>query len=215
MVRSWPASPVYGKLLDLVSRFCSNYFVRTTNADGLFVKNGFDESRVATPQGQYRFLQCLRKCRPDAVFESEGLVERALPCIDPVTQCLRDEGLVPRCEFCGGEVTLCVRGGEYFNEVPFQGMERAWEGFVKGVEEEIERDEGEGVKVVVLELGVGLNTPGVLRWPNEDLVSESEGFRLIRVGMDASGCVPWELEEQDLAVGISGDIKLALDSLLS
>lgn len=140
---------------------------------------------------------------------------RALPCIDPVTQCLRDEGLVPRCEFCGGEVTLCVRGGEYFNEVPFHGMERAWEGFVKGVEEEIERDEGESVKVVVLELGVGLNTPGVLRWPNEDLVSESEGFRLVRVGMDVSGYVPWELEEQDLAVGISGDIKLALDSLLS
>lgn len=215
MVRSWPVSPVYGKLLDLVSRFGSNYFVRTTNADGFFVKNGFDESRVATPQGQYRFLQCLTKCRRDAVFESEGFVERALPCVDPVTQGLKDEGLVPRCTFCGGEVTLCVRGGGYFNEVPFQGMERAWEGFVKGVEEEVERDQGESVKVVVLEVGVGLNTPGVLRWPNEDLVSESEGFRLIRVGMDASGCVPWELEEQGLAVGISGDIKLALDCLLS
>lgn len=89
-------------------------------------------------------------------------------------------------------------------------MERKWESFL----EEAELSSG---LVVILELGVGLNTPAVLRWPNEDLVSESDSqrFRVIRVGMEASGCVPWELEEQDLAVGISGDIQTALKLLIS
>jgi hypothetical protein len=91
-------------------------------------------------------------------------------------------------------------------------MERTWERFL-----EDQMSSANSGSVVILELGVGLNTPAVLRWPNEDLVSESESrqFRLIRVGMEASGCVPWELEEEDLAVGISGDIKAALDVLIS
>ena len=76
-------------------------------------------------------------------------------------------------------------------------------------------ENGAAVKAGTLELGVGLNTPSVLQRLDEDLVSESSQgrFRLIRVGMDAAGCVPWELEEEDLAIGISGDIKLALDFL--
>ncbi|KAJ5662436.1 uncharacterized protein N7477_010052 [Penicillium maclennaniae] len=209
MVRSWPTSPLYANLLQLVSRFRKNYFVRTTNADGFFVKNGFDARRVATPQGSYRYLQCFRKCRPDAVFEAMDFVDRGLSFIDPVSQCLTDESFVPRCKYCQGEVTLCVRGGGYFNEGPFEEMEREYKGFIKGLQEM------KGVDVVILELGVGLNTPGVLRWPNEDLVSESEGFKLIRVGMDASGCAPWELEEEGKAAGITGDIKAVLDALIS
>lgn len=82
--------------------------------------------------------------------------------------------------------------------------------------ESAESEDGDS-KVVILELGVGLNTPAVLRWPNEDLVSESSDrrFRVIRVGVGAAGCAPWELEEQDLAVGVSGDIRVALGALLA
>lgn len=112
MVRRWPEaqSNVYRILRGLVSRFGQKYFVRTSNADGLFVKNGFESEKVATPQGQYRFLQCLGKCRPGAVVESGPLVDAAMPFIDPHRQVLTDETLIPRCEYCGGEMTLCVRG---------------------------------------------------------------------------------------------------------
>jgi hypothetical protein len=70
-------------------------------------------------------------------------------------------------------------------------------------------------KAVILELGVGLNTPSVLRWPNEELVegSPNQGMRLIRVGLDAAGCAPWELEEDGVAVGISGEINTVVDML--
>lgn len=213
IVRRWPASPVYGFLRDLVGRFKDGrYHVRTTNADGFFVKNGFPAERISTPQGQYKYLQCYGKCRADAVFHSGPFIDAALPFIDPVSQVLTDDALVPSCRYCDGELTLCVRGGDYFNSGPFRGQERVWQGFV----EELDNEEGRDVGgTVILELGVGLNTPGVLRWPNEDLVSESSSrqFRLIRVGMEASGCVPWDLEEQGLAVGITGDIGVALELL--
>lgn len=62
MVRIWLASPIYEKFRDLVARFPKKHFKRTSNADGLFVKNGFDGDIVSTPQGQYRFSQCFDKC---------------------------------------------------------------------------------------------------------------------------------------------------------
>jgi O-acetyl-ADP-ribose deacetylase (regulator of RNase III)/NAD-dependent SIR2 family protein deacetylase len=220
MARTWPLAQcgVYKSLHSLVSRFQGRYFIRTSNADGFFARNGFDPARVATPQGQYRYLQCLSKCRADAVFEAGPLVDAALPFIDPVTQCLVDEGFVPECGFCGGEVTLCVRGGDYFNDRPFGEMERKWEGFV---EEVVKRGAGEdedsqSARVVILELGVGLNTPGVLRWPNEDFVQKygDLGVNLIRAGVGASGCVDWDLEEENLAVGISGDLSVVINALV-
>lgn len=221
MVARWPEAQceVYRMLRMLVSCFeTEQWFVRTSNADGFFVKNGFDPERLSTPQGGYRYLQCVNKCRHGAVVESAPLIERAIELVHPVSQVLLDEGLVPKCEYCGEEMTLCVRGGPYFDETPFREGERKWELFLRGLDREGGKDGyASSGPVVILELGVGLNTPAVLRWPNEDLVAESESrrFRLIRVGMEASGCVPWELEEDDLAVGISGDLKAALDVLIS
>ncbi|KAJ5391297.1 hypothetical protein N7509_006787 [Penicillium cosmopolitanum] len=216
-VRKWPVSPIYEKLRGLTARFPKKHFIRTSNADGLFVKNGFDGDLVATPQGQYRFLQCFDKCQPDAYVLSDPLVDAALPFIDSKSQVLMDESKIPKCRLCGGDMTLCVRGGTYFNSKPFRDQELAWKKFLRGLENE--KDENPShppKKVVVLELGVGLNTPGVLRWPNENLVSESPNktFRLIRIGKEASGCVPWELEEEDLGVGVTGDVVAALDLII-
>lgn len=201
MVRSWPKSPVYQALLSLTKKFGQdNYFIRTSNADGFFVGNGFPADHVSTPQGQYRYLQCFAKCRLSAVFEAQRFVDAALPFIDPKTQVLQDPSLIPVCEYCGGELTLCVRGGDYFNDSLFQTQNRKWWKFIKRL-----KDDSSDKKAVILELGVGLNTPGVLRWPNEDLVEGTKGrVRLIRAGLGASGCVPWELEASNAAVAVEG-----------
>ncbi|KAE8355675.1 hypothetical protein BDV28DRAFT_162613 [Aspergillus coremiiformis] len=211
MVRTWPASSLYKSLLRLAERFSDRYFVRTSNADGRFVANGFPAEKVSTPQGQYRLLQCFAKCRPDAVFPSDPFVDAAVPFIDRETQVLTDETKVPRCQYCTGELTLCVRGGDYFNSAPFHAQERKWKAYIDGVSKGLN-----GRTAVILELGVGLNTPAVLRWPNEQLVEDSSnpGFRLIRAGIGASACAPWDLEEQDLAVGIEGDLNLVVDTLV-
>ncbi|KAF5857709.1 hypothetical protein ETB97_005424 [Aspergillus alliaceus] len=210
MVRDWPASQLYDSLRKLAARFDDRYFIRTSNADGQFVANGFPAEKVSTPQGQYRFLQCFAKCRPDAVFPSDPFVDAALPFIDPETQVLTDETKIPRCGYCGGELTLCVRGGNYFNSTPFHVQERKWKEYLANVSKSMG-----GKKAVILELGVGLNTPAVLRWPNEELVEgfSEPGFWLIRAGIGASGCAPWDLEERNLAVGIEGDLNLIIEAL--
>ncbi|KNG82083.1 putative ganglioside induced differentiation associated protein [Aspergillus nomiae NRRL 13137] len=82
MVRTWPASKLYDALRKFAAHFDDRYFVRTSNADGQFVANGFPAEKVSTPQGQYSFLQCFAKCRPDAVFPSDPFVDAALPFID-------------------------------------------------------------------------------------------------------------------------------------
>lgn len=207
MVKTWPESPVYAALQKLTQRFESRYFIRTSNADGFFVANGFNEDRITTPQGQYRYLQCFAKCRRDAVFLSEPFLTAALPCINPETQCLTDVSKVPKCEYCGGELTLCVRGGNYFNPVRFLEQEKRYKAFIE--------DTTRSSNMVILELGAGMNTPVVLRWHDEDVVRESKGnVRLVRAGIGAAGCAPWDMEERNEAVGIEGGLDHVLDVLM-
>lgn len=75
----------------------------------------------------------------------------------------------------------------------------------------------EGVKggeLVVLELGAGFNTPGVIRWPNEKLVEMGHGrVKLVRVGMQGGEIVDWRVEGVD-AVGIEGDAGVVVGALL-
>lgn len=207
MVQSWPRSPLYATLQGFIRRFGPRYFIRTSNADGFFEANGFDAERISTPQGQYKYLQCPAKCRRDAVFPSQSFLTAALPCVDPETQCLTDESMVPICDYCGSELTLCVRGGSYFNPSPFLDQEKKYEAFLEGT--------AKSSNTVILELGVGMNTPGVLRWHNDDIVSQSKGkARLIRAGIGAAGCVPWKIEEKNIAVGIEGDLNRVLGVLI-
>ncbi|KAK7755050.1 hypothetical protein SLS62_002865 [Diatrype stigma] len=194
-----------------------NWFVRTSNADGFFAKHGFDAARVCTPQGQYALVQCAARCRDDAVWPSGPFVDDATEHLDPVTQHLPDDYEVPTCRFCGAALTLCVRGGNYFIEAPFEELNRRYAEFVEGclapVAGEADgkrrgRGSGEGDAVTtILELGVGMNTPSVLRWHNENLVQRAGGkFRLVRLGMEAAGCVDPALEEAGVAVGLYGDL---------
>ncbi|KZZ97060.1 Appr-1-p processing [Ascosphaera apis ARSEF 7405] len=221
MVATWPTSKLYENLLRFTTeRFMNKsdtgeveyrYFIRTSNADGFFAKNGFPADRISTPQGQYKYLQCINKCRPgESVFPSQPYIEAALDYIDDSTQMLTDPSKLPTCQYCGAEMTICVRGGNYFDQSFFKPQEKAYGCFVNEVVRQMQSSKPR--KAVILELGVGLNTPPVIRWPNEELTSH--GFRLIRAGVDAAAYVPWELEEGGVAVGINGDLSVILDLIL-
>lgn len=211
--RSWPASPLYESLLAFATeRFGPDrFFVRTTNADGLFFSNGFPAERVSTAQGSYKNLQCMGadcKYRLDTVVPSGPFLDAALPHIDPDTQVLTDASKIPRCARCGEELFMCVRAGAWFNELPYAGGEARYREFLIHAADEEK-------KAVILELGVGMNTPSVLRWHNEDLARLGEGnVKLIRAGLEAAGVVDFELVDAGLAVGIDGDIGDVVDALV-
>ncbi|TIA60836.1 A1pp-domain-containing protein [Aureobasidium pullulans] len=216
LIRDWPQQELYSNLWRAIStRFSSGdtdtdrYFVRISNADGLFIRHRFPAFRVSTPQGHYAQLQCIRKCRKDAVFDAAPYIAAAEPHIDPVTQHLPADFPVPTCPYCNTNLVLCVRGGSYFNDHPFRQKEQDYRGFCERALE------SSAHKVVILEIGVGMSTPSVLRWHNEDLVEESEGrIKLIRVGRDAAGSCPFDLMEQGYGAGIQGNIPDILAAIM-
>ncbi|THY13079.1 A1pp-domain-containing protein [Aureobasidium pullulans] len=212
LIRDWPQQELYSKLWRAIStRFSSGdtdtdrYFVRTSNADGLFIRHGFLASKVSTPQGHYAQLQCIRKCTIDAVFDAAPYIAAAEPHLDPITQHLPADFPVPTCPHCNSSLVLCVRGGSYFNDHPFRQKEHDYRGFCeRALESPVS-------KVVILEIGVGMSTPSVLRWHNEDLVKESDGqIKLVRVGRDAA----FELTEMGVGVGVQGDISDILAAIM-
>lgn len=161
---------VYTQLHALVSGL--DFFVKTTNADGLFERSGFARDRIFTPQGDYARYQCLRPCTQEA-FATEPLFARYLPLIDGRTQTL-PKGKTPGCPRCGGPTFLNVRGGDWFVETPYLEEARRYESFLK---------KNAHKKLVVLDIGSGFNTPMWIRWPAERLVLNNPSARLVRINL--------------------------------
>ena len=167
-----PPHRVYGRLLDLVRE--KDYFVITSNVDGMFAKNGFSEERIFTPQGDYAIMQCQKPCT-NATWPTKPIIERILPAINPETQEVTDPGVLPHCPNCGGDVMVNVRGGHWFLEDPYVKQSERFTGWVKHTR---------GHSLLVIEIGAGFNTPGVIRWPMERIATSHQGAHLIRVNLD-------------------------------
>jgi NAD-dependent SIR2 family protein deacetylase len=161
------ANEMYSTLREVVGQH--DYYVWTTNVDGMFEKNGFDADRIYTMQGDFQSLQCLKPCRQDAVWESRPVLEQIVKHTDHRTQRLQDLSLVPKCPYCDGPAMLNVRGGSWFLEdhlVPMRHRVEAW------MRDAVQQ----GDPVLILEIGAGFNTPGCIRIvrPRSDL---ARGFR--------------------------------------
>ena len=146
----------------------------TSNVDGLFVRNGFDASRVCSIQGDFAFLQCLKPCST-RLWPSAPVLERLLPEINPDTQALRDPSLGPTCPQCGGAVFFNVRGGEWFVEEPWRKQFGALREWVTSAPND---------RLIVLDIGSGFNTPSVVRWPMERTARAIETSRFVRINRD-------------------------------
>lgn len=161
----------YQDLLAIAQRL-KNYFVITTNADGLFARNNFDPERLFTPQADYKLAQGLRPCSQQT-WNVEPLIERYLPLVDKTTQKL-PRGGDPKCPNCGGPTFLNVRGGNWFVEEPW--IESSLR-FQKWLADNRNR------RIVVLDIGSGFNTPAWIRWPAEDIVRANAAARLLRLNL--------------------------------
>ncbi|KAI5952425.1 hypothetical protein KGF54_003292 [Candida jiufengensis] len=191
--KKWPKTETYHQLLKLTENF-KDWFVMTTNADGFFVKNEFDKSKVLTVQGNYSIIQCSKNCRDDA-YRSIDELSTQYP--------LKKESQIPRCEYCGSKMQMFLRMTRYFNE---KIVDEQRKNFHKFLEEVVDS----GKKCVILELGVGLNTPSILRYSNEERIEKfPEVFDLIRIGNGPSSTI--DPEVMDKAIVIDADVKTAID----
>lgn len=159
--------PVYDELLKLVKD--KDYFVLTTNVDHCFQKAGFDKKRLFYTQGDYGLFQCSEPCHQETydneeqvrrMIEAQGFVigeDNSLTVPEGVTLKMSiPTELIPRCPVCGEQMTVNLRSDHTFveDEGWHQAAER-YDNFVRT----------RGGKVLFLELGVGYNTPVIIKYP--------------------------------------------------
>ena len=183
--------PNYTQLRALVAD--KDTFVITSNVDGMFAKTGFAEDRLYTPQGSYALYQCLEPCTQET-WPFQPVMEQLLAHLDPSTQAVTDPALIPRCRNCGGPAFLNVRGGPWFIEEPQRLARQRYLDWVNASEDG---------PLLLIEIGSGFNTPGVVRWPMEQIADWHDEAFLVRVNPDYPH-VPAELGDRAMAIQARG-----------
>lgn len=165
-----PAMELYRELFQLVSD--KDYFVITTNVDGQFRKAGFASDRLFEVQGDYAYLQCARGCHSKR-YNDEKLVKQMLRSIHDGRI---PSSLVPHCPVCGGSMDVNLRKDSHFVE------DAAWHLQADRYTQFLKKTYRGSC--VLLELGVGYNTPGIIRFPFEQMASANSDMTLIRLNRD-------------------------------
>lgn len=145
------AGQPYKDLLSLVAP--KDYFVLTTNVDHQFQLAGFEKERLFYTQGDYGLWQCSVPCHQET-YDNREAVEAM---VAEQSNCRIPHHLVPLCPVCGQPMTMNLRCDETF--VEDAGWHRAaarYQAFLRA---------HEGGRVFFLELGVGQNTPGIIKYP--------------------------------------------------
>ena len=146
-----PPKPVYNQLYELVKN--KNYFVITTNVDHCFQKAGFDKERLFYTQGDYGLFQCSVPCH-DKTYDNEGIIRRMVA--EQEDMKIPSE-LIPRCPVCGKPMTTNLRCDDAFVQ------DEGWSAACERYEEFLSKYKDK--RILLLELGVGGNTPVIIKYP--------------------------------------------------
>lgn len=184
-----PAGKPYEDLLALVRG--KNYFVLTTNVDHRFQVAGFDKARLFYTQGDYGLFQCSVPCH-NKTYDNEAQIRAMLKAQKDMR--IPSE-LVPRCPVCGEPMAMNLRSDDTFVEDEgWHAASRRYEAFLR---------ENAGKKVLFLELGVGMNTPGIIKYPFWQMTYRNKNARYACINLeiayapkeiaDCSVCIPSDL----------------------
>lgn len=192
------ATPLYKSIYKLVKN--KPYFVITTNVDEQFEKAGFDKSKIFETQGSYSKLQCKEACHNE-LYNNTELVNKM---IEQTNFNLKvPTNLVPVCPICKGKMEVNLRKDACFvQDKNWYKQSKAYENFL---------DDAKDKKVVLLELGVGFNTPTIIRFPFEQMTYQNDNWNLVRVNKD--NCTNF-LDIEDKYIDIEGDINETIQLLL-
>ena len=188
--------PVYEILLKLVAD--KDYFVITTNVDHCFQKASFDKKRLFYTQGDYGLFQCSEPCCQET-FENEALIREMVTQQENMKVSTE---LLPTCIHCGKPMTMNLRSDNKF--VEDEGWHRAAERY-----ENFLRTRAGG-KILFLELGVGYNTPVIIKYPFWQMTAKNTDATYACINQGQAVC-PQEIERQSICM--NADIGQVLQSL--
>ena len=214
-----PPKPVYDDLLALVKD--KDYFVITTNVDHCFQRAGFDKKRLFYTQGDYGLWQCSKPCH-DRTYDNEETVKEMLlaqgftiaadgtlelPCDEKLQIQTEDaqqasvagllkttipSELIPRCPVCGEPMSMNLRSDDSFVEdAGWHDASAAYAGYLKTCE---------GKRVLYLELGIGGNTPMIIKYPFWVMAYENEQATYACLNYEEA-CCPEKLIERSILIG--------------
>ena len=209
--------PVYEKLLELVRG--KDYFAITTNVDHCFQKAGFDKKRLFYTQGDYGLFQCCVPCHKKT-YDNEEIVKKMLISQgfgfkdsenkkdgeiifpeNPLKMEIPSE-LVPHCPVCGKPMSMNLRCDGTFVE------DDGWHEAAKRYQDFLEKHKN--ARTLFLELGVGENTPGIIKYPFWNLVHQNKNAFYASLNMEKEE-IPIEIKAR--SVLIKGDIFRTIEKL--
>lgn len=186
----------YRRLFELVKD--KDYFVLTTNVDHQFQKAGFDRHRLFYTQGDYGLFQCSEPCH-NATYDNEKAIRDM---VAQQTDMRIPTELIPHCPVCGKPMTMNLRADDTF--VQDKGWYEAGEKYSDFIRRH------KGLPVLFLELGVGMNTPSIIKYPFWQMTSTNPKatYACINYG---EAVYPREIEQQSIC--IDSDIGNILEDL--
>ena len=198
--------PVYDRLLELVRD--KDYFVITTNVDHCFQKARFDKKRLFYTQGDYGLFQCSNPCCQETYDNEEAVRKMVLAqgceiaadgslIVSQKKKLLSTipSELIPVCSHCGRPLTMNLRADATF--VEDEGWHRAAERYENFLRTR------KNTKILFLELGVGYNTPGIIKYPFWQMTARNPKSTYACLNYDEA-FAPDEIRKR--SVCISGDI---------
>ncbi len=192
-----PSKPVYDNLYKLVKD--KNYFVITTNVDHCFQKAGFDKLRLFYTQGDYGLFQCSKPCH-NKTYDNEDIVKEMLA---KQKDMKIPSYLIPKCPKCGLPMTTNLRAD--MNFVEDEGWHKAAKRYTSFIQEHKNKD------ILFLELGVGSNTPSIIKYPFWQMTYENPKAIYICINLTEAVC-PKEIKKQSIL--IQDDIGNILERLI-
>lgn len=181
-----PAGKPYLDLLRLVQD--RDFFVLTTNVDHQFRLAGFDKARLFYMQGDYGLWQCAKPCH-QRTYDNEQAVRQ-------MVSLQRDmripSELVPRCPVCGAPMAMNLRCDDTFvQDEGWYAAQQRYEDFLKAHEHS---------KILLLELGVGFNTPGIIKLPFWRMTAKNPKATYACLNLGEAFC-PDEIAGQSICIG--------------
>ncbi|MBQ6320121.1 MAG: hypothetical protein IJI23_10115 [Lachnospiraceae bacterium] len=206
--------PVYKRILELVKD--KDYFVLTTNVDHCFQKAGIDKKRLFYTQGDYGLFQSvnhgIRKTYDNEEWVMKAMEAQGFVKDDAGDFQIPDSGilqmripseLIPKCPDDGSDVCMNLRADDSFVE------DEGWHKAAERYESFLRTRKG---KILFLELGVGYNTPVIIKYPFWQMTAKNPEAVYACVNYGEAVC-PYEIKEQ--AICIDGDIGTVIEDLLS
>lgn len=180
-----PVGRVYSNLLTVLKD--KDYFVLTTNVDHQFQRAGFDRKRLFYTQGDYGLWQCSKPCC-QKTYDNEDTVRLMA---DRQQDMKIPTELIPKCPVCGSPMTMNLRCDDTF--VQDDGWYKAAERY----NEFIRRHSG--LHILFLELGVGMNTPGIIKYPFWQMTAKNPNATYACVNNGQATC-PLEIRHKSICI---------------